>query len=78
MRGGIDPGELRFHFQAILLEFKTHGTLFDRETGPCHPRARRDHDVDPSGNFRRVLAPLVTPANHQSAGGVGSSTLAGR
>ena len=40
------------------------------------PRARRDLDVGPGSNSRRVLAPRA-PANQQSAGGVGVHTTRG-
>ena len=51
--GGLDPGDLRFRLWAVGVV----GVISSPEMGTYLSRERRDLDVVPRGNSRRVLAP---------------------
>ena len=56
LRGGIDPGNLRFRPRVVGFLY-IYGRVSDLEMGIYSPRVRRDLGVGPGGNSRRALAP---------------------
>ena len=55
VRGGIDPGDLRFVPE--LLEIYRFERIWEPGMGTYSPRVLQDLDVGPRGNSRRVLIP---------------------
>ena len=55
LRGGIDPGDLRFRPRVVGVVEIWNG--FEPGMGNYPPRVRRDLGVGPRGNYRRALAP---------------------
>ena len=63
-------------FVPRLFEVQRYGSISDPEMRSYPPRVRRDLDVVPRANPRRVLTPCAH-VNQQSASGVGVSTPCG-